>query len=89
LKGGKKKDKKMNVLIAMGKHMITLDDLKKVFGQEWEPALVELNPLEIKARERWMNATQPTEHKATYESAEQFQHIIHDTPTDAAKITTS
>lgn len=59
LEGGGKQDSNTNLRRAMGKHMITLDDLENAFGPDWKPRLVELNPLEIKAQQRWMNTTQP------------------------------
>lgn len=51
--GRAKSEIKVNIVKAMGKHMITLDDLKKKFGKDWEPQVVQLNPLEKKAREVW------------------------------------
>ncbi|KZV81976.1 hypothetical protein EXIGLDRAFT_730338 [Exidia glandulosa HHB12029] len=78
-----------DVLKAMGKYMITFDDLEAKYGKHWKPRYVQLNPLEIKARERWERGSDIPEHKATYESAEQVEKLLHDTPQHAAQVHTS
>ncbi|EJD34865.1 hypothetical protein AURDEDRAFT_176075 [Auricularia subglabra TFB-10046 SS5] len=79
----------IDVYKAMGKYMITLDDLQDKFGHSWRPRLVQLGPLELKAKERWERGPEIPEHKATYESAEQFEKVIHDTAEHAALVHTS
>jgi len=86
LAGGEAAEEDTNILSAMGKYMITLEDLQKHFGAGWRPRVVQLNPLELRARQLWMEMSQKTDHKATYESYGQLEHVLHDSPVDAAKI---
>ena len=57
LQGGAPEEEVWDVYKAMGKHMITLDDVREKFGRWWKPKFVKLNPLEIKAREMWMRSS--------------------------------
>jgi len=86
--GGKEKAAAQNIVKALGKHMITLDDLRKKFGEDWEPTLVQLNPLEEKARQRWLDPDPATDHHATYESREQWARVVNESPANAAKVHT-
>ncbi|EJD50158.1 hypothetical protein AURDEDRAFT_182590 [Auricularia subglabra TFB-10046 SS5] len=74
--GKAKKEIKVNIVKAMGKHMITLDDLIKKFGPKWQPKLVTMNPIEEKAKEIWHTLRKADGHAATYESAEQAKDLL-------------
>ncbi|KZV88173.1 hypothetical protein EXIGLDRAFT_722945 [Exidia glandulosa HHB12029] len=83
--GKAKSELKVNIVKAMGKHMITLDDLKKHFGEDWEPQVVPLNPLEKKAREVWKTMRKASASEATYESRKQAVDVFNDNPEEAKK----
>ncbi|KAH7102775.1 hypothetical protein BKA62DRAFT_89633 [Auriculariales sp. MPI-PUGE-AT-0066] len=73
--GRDKDDVDVDLVHAFGEHMITLDDMNHRFGAEWKPRLVELKPLELKARQIWHEMRPQSGHAATYESVAQEKNF--------------